>query len=147
WTKHTEATLALLGDRFTRAQLSEAIDEIRRRADVSGVSEESNDALLAVSHANYRLAVPSGADIREIVIFPYSDNERRGIEDLRLVRFTGDDGSFRYYGTYTAYNGFQIFPHLLEYAGGQYVEIRMLTGRCASNKGMALFPRTIRGRY
>ena len=88
-----------------------------------------------------------GADISEVVIFPYSDNERRGIEDLRLVRFTGDDGSFHYYGTYTAYNGFQIFPHLLEYPVGQNVEIHMLTGRCAKNKGMALFPRKIRGRY
>jgi len=147
WTEHTQATLALLGDRFTRAELSEAIDKIRSLADVSGVSEESNDALLALSQANYRLAVPSGADVTEAVIFPYSDNERRGIEDLRLVRFTDDDGSFHYYGTYTAYNGFQIFPQLLEYPVGQHVEIHMLTGRCAQNKGMALFPRTVHGRY
>jgi len=147
WNKHTQATLALLVDSFTRVELSEAIDKIRKSVQVSGASEDSNDALLALSQANYRLAVPSGADIAELVIFPYSDNERRGIEDLRLVRFRGDDGSVRYYGTYTAYNGFQIYPHLLEYAGGQHVEIRMLTGRCATNKGMALFPRTIRGRY
>src|SRR5262249_5218750 len=147
WTKLTQATLALLGDQFTRSELSHAIDEIRRGTDVSCVLEESNDALMAVSQANYRLAVPSGAAITEVVIFPYSDNERRGIEDLRLVRFAGDDGSFCYYGTYTAYNGFQIFPHLLEYPVGQHVEIRMLTGRCATNKGMALFPRKLRGRY
>jgi predicted GH43/DUF377 family glycosyl hydrolase len=147
WTEHTQATLALLGDHFTRVELSEAIDEIRRLADVPGVSEESNDALLALSQAHYRLAVPDGTDIAEVVIFPYSDNERRGIEDLRLVRFIGDDGSFCYYGTYTAYNGFQIFPHLLEYSVGQHIEIHMLTGRCATNKGMALFPRNIRGRY
>ena len=147
WTDHTQAALALLGDQFTRAELSEAIDKLRSRANVSGVSEESNDALLALSQANYRLTIPDGADITEAVIFPYSDNERRGIEDLRLVRFAGDDGSFHYYGTYTAYNGFQIFPHLLEYPVGRDVEIRMLTGRCAKNKGMALFPRMIRGRY
>jgi len=147
WTEHTQATLDLLGERFTRADLSGAIDKIRSMAAVSGVSEESKDALLALSQANYRLAIPSGADVSEAVIFPYSDNERRGIEDLRLVRFAGDDGSFHYYGTYTAYNGFQIFPHLLEYPVGQHVEIHMLTGRCAKNKGMALFPRKVRGRY
>jgi predicted GH43/DUF377 family glycosyl hydrolase len=146
WTEHAQATLALLGDRFTRAELSEAIDKMRKQVAVPGASEECNDALLALIHANYRLAVPTGADIAEVVIFPYSDNERRGIEDLRLVRFA-DDGSFRYYGTYTAYNGNQIFPHLLEYSGGQHIEIRMLTGCCATNKGMALFPRKIRGRY
>ena len=147
WTEHTQATLGLLGERFTRAELSEAIDKSRSMADVSGAAEESNEALLGLSQANYRLAVPSDADITEAVIFPYSDNERRGIEDLRLVRFTDDDGSFHYYGTYTAYNGFQIFPHLLEYPVGQHIEIHMLTGRCAKNKGMALFPRKVHGRY
>jgi predicted GH43/DUF377 family glycosyl hydrolase len=147
WSNNCQATLGLLGDQFNRAELSEAIDEIRRRAEVSGQSEASCDALLAVSHANYRLAFPGEADISEVVIFPYSDNERRGIEDLRLVRFVGDDGSFCYYGTYTAYNGVQIFPHLMEYPVGQGIEIHMLTGRCATNKGMALFPRPIRGRY
>jgi len=147
WNKHTQATLALVGDQFSRAELAQAIDKTRKSAEVSGASEGSNDALLALSQANYRLGVPSGADIAELVIFPYSENERRGIEDLRLVRFHGDDCSVRYYGTYTAYNGIQIFPHLVEYASGPYVEIRMLTGRCATNKGMALFPRTIHGRY
>ena len=140
-------SLGRLGDRFTRAELSDAIDEIRKQAAVSGESEESNDALLALTQANYQIPLLPGTDISEVVIFPYSDNERRGIEDLRLVHFTGDDGSVHYYGTYTAYNGFRIFPHLLEYPVGQNVEIHMLTGRCAKNKGMALFPRTIRGRY
>ena len=64
-----------------------------------------------------------------------------------LVHFTGDDGSVHYYGTYTAYNGSRIFPHLIEYPVGQNIEIHMLTGRCAKNKGMALFPRMIHGRY
>jgi predicted GH43/DUF377 family glycosyl hydrolase len=109
--------------------------------------EESYDALLALTQANYRIQVPPGTDISEIVIFPFSDNERRGIEDLRLVRFTGDDGSVHYYGTYTAFDGSQIFPHLLEYPVDQDVSVHMLTGRCAKNKGMALFPRTIDGRY
>jgi predicted GH43/DUF377 family glycosyl hydrolase len=147
WIDHARATLDRLGEHFTRAELSRAIDETRRQSAVSGASERANDALLALSQANYRLSVPDGADITEVVIFPYSDNERRGIEDLRLVRFTDDDGSLRYYGTYTAYNGIQIFPHLLEYEVGRDIEIRMLTGPCATNKGMALFPRKLRGRY
>ena len=64
WTEHTQATIALLGDRFTRAELSDAIDEIRRQAAVSGESEESNDALLALSQANYRLAAPGRRHLR-----------------------------------------------------------------------------------
>lgn len=147
WTKHAQTILSRLGDRFTRAELSNAIDASRAQASVPGESEESNDALLAITQANYQIPLVPGTDVSEAVIFPYSDNERRGIEDLRLVRFTGNDGSVHYYGTYTAYNGFRIFPHLLEYPVGQNVAIRMLTGRCARNKGMALFPRTINGRY
>ena len=147
WTTHAEAILGRLADRFTGADFSSAIDEIRKQAAVSGGLEESNDTLLALTQANYQISLPPGTDISEVVIFPYSDNERRGIEDLRLVRFTANNGSVHYFGTYTAYNGFRIFPHLLEYPVGQNVEVHMLTGRCAKNKGMALFPRAIRGRY
>jgi predicted GH43/DUF377 family glycosyl hydrolase len=147
WTDHTRSLLGILGDRFTRSQLSDAIDEVRTLESVSGQMEESNETLLALTRANYRLAVAPGGDVSEVVIFPFSDNERHGVEDLRLVRFTDDDGSSRYYGTYTAYNGYRIFPQLLEYRGGQEIEIRMLAGNCAKNKGMALFPRKIRGRY
>jgi predicted GH43/DUF377 family glycosyl hydrolase len=64
------------------------------------------------------------------------------------VRFTDDDGSSRVYGTYTAYNGFVTFPTLLEIAGDQEsVEIHTMYGRYAKNKGMALFPRKIRGNF
>lgn len=147
WTDQTQDTMALLADRFTRAQLSDAIDEIRAKAAVSGKSEESIDALLSLTRANYRLNPPSATDISEHVIFPFSDNERHGIEDMRLVRFWEDDGSTRYYGTYTAYNGFRIFPQLLSYRQGGSIEINMLSGNCAKNKGMALFPRKFGGKY
>ncbi|HYV35076.1 MAG TPA: glycoside hydrolase family 130 protein [Gemmataceae bacterium] len=147
WTDHAQATLALLGDRFTRTQLSDAIDRVRTRASVSGHLEQSNDALLSLTQANYRLTLPADGDMSELVIFPFSDNERRGIEDMRLVRFTEDDGSFHYYGTYTAYDGFRIFPQLMQCSDGRSIAIHMLTGSCAKNKGMALFPRKVRGKY
>jgi predicted GH43/DUF377 family glycosyl hydrolase len=147
WTPHAQDVLSRLGDPFTRADLSNAIDDIRKQSTVTGKGEESNDTLLDLTQANYQIPLEPDTDISEAVIFPYSENERHGIEDLRLVRFTDDDGSWRLYGTYTAYDGAQIFPQLLEYAVGQNVEISLLTGRSAKNKGMALFPRRIRGRY
>ena len=103
--------------------------------------------MLSLTRANYQLNAKPGADISELVIFPFSDNERHGIEDMRLVRFTDDDGSSHYYGTYTAYNGFRIFPQLLSYRLGGRIAIHMLSGSCAKNKGMALFPRKIGGKY
>ena len=147
YTKLTEATLNRLGERFTRAELSDAIEAHRKQTTASSEAENSNDVLLALTRANYQIQLPPGADVSEAVIFPHSDNERRGIEDLRLVRFTGDDGAVHYYGTYTAFDGYRIFPYLLAYPVQSNVQVRMLTGRCARNKGMALFPRMIHGRY
>ena len=63
------------------------------------------------------------------------------------MRFVDDDGSMRYYATYTAYNGFRIFPQLMDYDGGRVLKIRTLMGSGARNKGMALFPRKIDGKY
>ena len=83
----------------------------------------------------------------EIVIFPFSDIERHGIEDLRMVRFTEDDGSHIIYGTFTAFNGERVFPQLMEFRGERTIEVSLITGECARNKGMALFPRRIRGNY
>jgi len=147
WTGHAQAVMAPLGEQFTLAELSKAIDEVRKKANVSGHAEESNDAIFALTRANYRLKLPPGANMSQVVIFPFSDNERRGIEDMRLVRFTEEDGSSCYFGTYTAFDGSRIFPQLMEFWEGGDVEIHMLGGSSAKNKGMALFPRRIGGKY
>ena len=65
----------------------------------------------------------------------------------RHVRFVDDDGSVIYYGTYTAYNGFRILPQLLRTEDFRRFQIITLNGQCVQNKGMALFPRKIGGRY
>ena len=85
-------------------------------------------------------------DISERVIFPILPSQSNGIEDARFVEF--DDGGEKiYYATYTAYTGREIRSELLETR--DFVSFRMaaLTGTAARNKGMALFPRRIDGRY
>ncbi len=139
WTPHAQYTLDRLGDQFTRAELSAAIDDIRKQATVTGDLEQSNDALLDLTQANYQIPLAPETDISEAVIFPYSENERHGIEDLRLVRFTDDDGSERLYGTYTAYDGSRMFPQLLEYAFGENVEIHLLTGGARRTRAWPCF--------
>jgi predicted GH43/DUF377 family glycosyl hydrolase len=81
------------------------------------------------------------------VIFPITDFQSKGLEDLRLVRFTHDDGSHEWIGTYTAYNGSQIRSELLRTRDFRAFQLLPMTGSAARNKGMALFPRTIDGRY
>jgi predicted GH43/DUF377 family glycosyl hydrolase len=81
------------------------------------------------------------------VLFPDSPNESRGMEDARFVRFVEDDGSVSYYATYTAYDGHGILPQLIETPDFLHFQVRTLNGACVHNKGMALFPRRIGGRF
>lgn len=88
---------------------------------------------------------PAG-DITERVIFPVTDMQANGIEDARFVAFQ-ERGATTYYATYTAYSGREIRSELLE--TNDFLSFRMapLKGPAARNKGMALFPRKIGGRY
>jgi predicted GH43/DUF377 family glycosyl hydrolase len=52
-----------------------------------------------------------------------------------------------YFATYTAYDGFQILPQLIETKDFVSFRIATLNGRAASNKGIALFPRKIAGQF
>ena len=82
-----------------------------------------------------------------MVIFPQTDNESHGIEDLRMVRFVDDDGTVTYYGTCTAFDGYRVLPQLIETRDFLRVGVHTINGVCAQNKGMALFPRRIDGHY
>ncbi len=85
-------------------------------------------------------------DISERVIFPITESQSNGIEDARFVEFKDGDKS-TFYATYTAYSGRAIRSELMETS--DFVSFRMtpLGGSAARNKGMALFPRKIDGRY
>ena len=85
-------------------------------------------------------------DISERVIFPITDAQSNGIEDARFVEFT-DGGTTTYYATYTAYSGRGIRSELLETTDFLTFRMTPLKGSAARNKGMALFPRRIDGRY
>jgi predicted GH43/DUF377 family glycosyl hydrolase len=85
-------------------------------------------------------------DISERVIFPVTDSQSHGIEDARFVEFT-DGGRKSYYATYTAYKGTAIRSELIETSDFLSFRMTPLHGAAARNKGMALFPRRIDGKY
>jgi predicted GH43/DUF377 family glycosyl hydrolase len=85
-------------------------------------------------------------DISERVIFPVTSSQSNGIEDARFVQFE-ENGASTYYATYTAYNGRAIRSELIETTDFQSFRMTPLKGSAAQNKGMALFPRKIDGRY
>jgi predicted GH43/DUF377 family glycosyl hydrolase len=89
---------------------------------------------------------PADDDLSERVIFPITDAQANGIEDARFVQFN-DGGRITFYATYTAYSGRAIRSELLETTDFRSFRMTPLAGKAARNKGMALFPRKIDGRY
>ncbi|MDG5487925.1 glycoside hydrolase family 130 protein [Sphingomonas sp. BGYR3] len=81
------------------------------------------------------------------VIFPITHAQSKGLEDLRLVQFTHDDGSVEWLGTYTAYNGSAIQSEMLRTRDFRNFDLVPMSGSAARNKGMGLFPRKIGGSY
>jgi len=85
-------------------------------------------------------------DISERVIFPVTLAQSNGIEDARFVCFD-EGGRKTFYATYTAYNGRAIRSELIETADFLSFRLSPMRGAAARNKGMALFPRRIGGKY
>ncbi|MEJ5352553.1 MAG: glycoside hydrolase family 130 protein [Melioribacteraceae bacterium] len=86
-------------------------------------------------------------DISERTLFPQLDLEMNGMEDARFVLFTEDNGEKIYYATYCAYDGHNISMQLLKTQDFLNFTIASLKGSEVKNKGMALFPRKINGKY
>ena len=81
------------------------------------------------------------------VIFPITPAQANGLEDLRLVRFTEEDGSQPYYGTYTAYSGREVSCEMMTTDRFSSFDLTPMRGAAAKHKGLALFPRRINGKY
>jgi predicted GH43/DUF377 family glycosyl hydrolase len=143
----THQLLNRLPDNFTFKDLRGKIAELQNNGPF--LQQEKTDAIdmaMWLAQSNYQILFRKNHPISERVIFPVSESERKGIEDARFVRFV-DDGTVIYYATYTAYNGETILPQLIETRDFLSFKIITLNGAQVQGKGMALFPRKIRGKY
>jgi len=95
---------------------------------------------------NYKLRFPEDSSISERVLFPQTEPESMGMEDVRLVQFN-DEHDKIYYGTYTAYNGKEIRSQLFETKDFLNFHIHSLAGKAVIDKGMAVFPEKVNGKY
>ena len=121
---------------------SVAVDPAARLASVPKVASRTSKANGDVVDVIFR----PDDDLSECVIFPVTDAQSNGIEDARFVQF--DDGErTMFYATYTAYSGRAIRSELLATTDFRSFRMTPLAGSAARNKGMALFPRKIDGRY
>ena len=137
-----------LSEEFTRSDLTASVARVRRETrPISHEFRRTFESIRWLADSNYELRFPERLALSERIIFPVSPNESNGIEDARFVRFTEDDGTIMYYATYTAYNGREILPQFIETPDFLHFRILTLNGGAAQNKGMALFPRRVNGRY
>jgi predicted GH43/DUF377 family glycosyl hydrolase len=136
------------GNSFTleelRANVNRAAREFRARDQASGAEARK---ILMLAQSNYEVQFAPDSRLSERVLFPVTPSQSNGIEDARFVRFQNDDGTSTYYATYTAYDGKMILPQFIETPDFLHFKFITLNGRAVQNKGMALFPRKIGGRY
>ena len=133
---------------FTYNELLKKIEILRVKPLFSEtIQNRTFEIICWLADSNYEVSFHADHRISERVIFPVSKNESRGIEDARFVQFFDDRQEVTYYATYTAYNGITILPQLIETKDFIKFNILTLNGKAVQNKGMALFPRKIGGRY
>ena len=142
-TESTRYLLSRLGPQFDDAELERAL------IGLAGQSVTRHGALHTAALAGrivaceYEVAFAPDTELAERVLWPVSPSESHGMEDARFVQV--EDG--RYLATYTAYDGEQIASQLLETRDFLRFRVSQLAGPAAKNKGLALFPRTVRGRH
>ena len=110
-------------------------------------SVELDDASLSDADSAVTVHRHRESSLSNTVIFPITEQQRNGLEDLRLVRFDHGGGDYEWIGTYTAYSGSTIRSELLRTTDFKRFLLEPVDGRAGRNKGMALFPQKIGGYY
>jgi predicted GH43/DUF377 family glycosyl hydrolase len=140
------AVLDPLGPRFTAAALDAGVQLLADQRDTRRNVTATVEHLRAIAACSYRASFPIDSALAERVLLPVVAVESNGLEDARFVRFV-DDGVVTYLATYTAYDGERISQQLLQTDDFRTFAMSPMVGPAASNKGLALFPRRIDGRF
>jgi predicted GH43/DUF377 family glycosyl hydrolase len=110
-------------------------------------SVELDDASLTDSDSGVIVHRHPESNLSNTVIFPITEQQAGGLEDLRMVRFDHGGGDYEWIGTYTAYSGRSIRSELLRTVDFRRFLLEPIEGKAGRNKGMALFPEKIGGKY
>ncbi|MHC1776525.1 MAG: glycoside hydrolase family 130 protein [Lentimicrobium sp.] len=136
-----------LDEKFTYGELMKNLELAKKDPNLPESHKKVLNQMMWLASSHYEIHFSIDSAISERVIFPISATEQKGIEDARFVKFIDDDGEIIYYATYTAYDGLAILPKLISTKDFYNFKILPLNGEIAQNKGMALFPRKINGKY
>lgn len=147
--ERVERVMGRLGDFFSLEELKRALQAVLREG-VPGRNIRDDDTaqgLWLLAQSNYEIRFPAGQELSERIIFPVTPTQSNGLEDVRLTAHIDDAGKTVYYATYTAYDGRSVLPQLFETEDFRRFKFATLNGPGVQNKGMALFPRKIGGRF
>jgi predicted GH43/DUF377 family glycosyl hydrolase len=139
----TQAVMRRLGAWFTLKEIRHSLDtQLHVQDDLPTAS-----GIWSLVRSNHEVQFQQDQELSERILFPATPSQRNGIEDARFVRFVNDDGTVKYFATFTAYDGKVVMPELVETEDFLRFRFTTLNGPAAINKGMALFPRKIRGHF
>ncbi|UZN01567.1 hypothetical protein [Cellulomonas sp. S1-8] len=124
-----------------------ALAGLRAQRLTRGASARTAEHVERIAADTYAVEFPAGSTVQERVLMPRAPSESRGMEDVRLLRLSTLDGGTEHVGTYTAYNGREVRVHLLRTPDLRTYRSTPLSGPGSRDKGLALFPRPIGGRY
>ncbi len=145
----TRRLMHKLGVSFSLEDLRAALqaEQFIQPDGMSQIDQDASQGIWILARSNYEVQFQPDQPISERIIFPATPSQRNGIEDARFTRFLDGDGSHNYYATFTAYDGRLVVPELVETSDFLNFRFITLNGPAAVNKGMAMFPRKIDGRY
>lgn len=135
-----------LTESFTYKDISTLINKILQTPK-PGLKVELVETVRWLADNYAELIFPIESDTSERMIPPLSDKDLNGVEDTRFVKFINDDGEAVYYATTHSYNGVAFLPKLIQTKDFLKFRVRPLQGQHMLNRGMALFPRKINGKY
>lgn len=136
-----------LAPEFGPDELEIAIDSLHRDLPFGPAVSHAVECIRWVAANNYTITFPADTTIAERVLWPSGPAELDGMEDARFVRFVDDRDTVTYLATYTAFDRPDVAPQQLSTTDFRTFVVSQLSGPYATNKGMALFPRKVGGRY
>ncbi len=142
-----DKVMSPLNDRFIYGELLASIEKFTENKQMSYQQRWALNAIETSANSHYEMEFSYDTVLSERVIFPFSFTESKGIEDMRFVKFTNGDGSITYYSTYTGYSKSGILPKFISTKDFRRFKVLPVNGEYAKDKGMALFPRKIKGKY
>jgi predicted GH43/DUF377 family glycosyl hydrolase len=137
-----------LPEDFTYNELIEKIGNLRAKPQFPEADQNRTFQVMSwLANSNYEVSFHADHRISERVIFPFPKTKAEALKMPASFNFSITSRKGTYYATYTAYNGHTILPQLIETKDFINFNIVTLNGKAIQNKGMALFPRKIGGRY